>query len=268
VCSAVTNIAPFLKNRASRAASNCYTIFGCKLLDGVAVAAWLFFVFLIVAAFVTVGWIDSGEVFGLSDYNTGRLMVLIALLAVTTATVASFYRNRVGTAARHFLIWVGLFIGALGIYAYRTELLTVAERVRGELTPGGTQVDMADQKAVRLKRAAWSNHFMAQAKISGVGVEMIVDTGASTVVLRHEDAKRLGIDMKVLRYTVPVQTANGSSFAARVQLAHVSIGGMSFDNVEALIAKPGSLHQSLLGMSFLSRLRSIEMSKDYLVLRG
>jgi aspartyl protease family protein len=39
-------------------------------------------------------------------------------------------------------------------------------------------------------------------------------------------------------------------------------------DVEALIAKPGSLHQSLLGMSFLSRLRSCEFAGDFLELRG
>ena len=97
---------------------------------------------------------------------------------------------------------------------------------------------------------------------------MIVDTGASTVVLRHEDADRLGINMHTLHYSVPVQTANGPSQAARVQLDFIRIGNVGVRRVEALIAKPGTLHQSLLGMSFLSRLRSYEFSGDYLELRG
>jgi aspartyl protease family protein len=67
---------------------------------------------------------------------------------------------------------------------------------------------------------------------------------------------------------VPVQTANGASYAARLKLPQINIGKVAVRNVEALVARPGSLHQSLLGMSFLSRLRSYEFSGDYLELRG
>jgi aspartyl protease family protein len=38
--------------------------------------------------------------------------------------------------------------------------------------------------------------------------------------------------------------------------------------VEALVAQPGAMTQSLLGMSFLSRLRSYEFTGDFLTLRG
>jgi aspartyl protease family protein len=97
---------------------------------------------------------------------------------------------------------------------------------------------------------------------------MIVDTGASTVVLRSEDARRAGIQLSALAYTVPVETANGRAFAARVKLDKVSLGELTLDKVEALVTKPGALHQSLLGMSFLSRLHSYEFSGNQLVMRS
>ncbi len=97
---------------------------------------------------------------------------------------------------------------------------------------------------------------------------MVVDTGASTIVLNPSDAARAGIKVEGLRYSVPVQTANGTSFAARVRLKNVSIGPVSINNVDALIAKRGALRESLLGMSFLSRLRSYEFSGDFLTLRS
>jgi aspartyl protease family protein len=56
--------------------------------------------------------------------------------------------------------------------------------------------------------------------------------------------------------------------AARVRLDRVGIGPLDRTKVEALVAKPGALTQSLLGMSFLSRLRSYEFSGDFLTLRG
>ncbi len=57
---------------------------------------------------------------------------------------------------------------------------------------------------------------------------MIVDTGASTVVLRPEDARKAGIQVSALDYTVPVETANGRAFAARVKLDRVSLGESDF----------------------------------------
>jgi aspartyl protease family protein len=97
---------------------------------------------------------------------------------------------------------------------------------------------------------------------------MIVDTGASTIVLRPEDAKNAGIDVSKLNYRVPVLTANGRTVAARIRLDEVSIGPLDRKKVDALVAQPGALSQSLLGMSFLSRLRSYEFSGDFLTLRG
>ena len=52
--------------------------------------------------------------------------------------------------------------------------------------------------------------------------------------------------------------------AARVRLNKVAIGPLDRDQVDALVAQPGALTQSLLGMSFLSRLRSYEFSGDFL----
>jgi aspartyl protease family protein len=97
---------------------------------------------------------------------------------------------------------------------------------------------------------------------------MLVDTGASTVVLKPADAQRLGIDVNQLKYSVPVQTANGTTYAAHVRLRSLSLGPISVQDVEALVAKPGSLKENLLGMSFLSRLRSYEFTSDFLMLRG
>ncbi len=125
--------------------------------------------------------------------------------------------------------------------------------------PGVTEVKL---------RKRLDGHFNANVDVNGESISMIVDTGASSIVLRPEDAKRIGIDLDALRYTVPVLTANGRTLAARVSLSDVAIGPLNRQRVEALVSQPGALTQSLLGMSFLSRLRSYEFSGDFLTLRG
>jgi len=53
-----------------------------------------------------------------------------------------------------------------------------------------------------------------------------------------------------------------------VRLHSISVGPIVLTQVEALVAQPGTLKESLLGMTFLSKLRSYEFSGDYLTLRG
>lgn len=234
-------------------------------------AAWLAIVALIVAAIALVVSPDAGSIVGLSNEAFAQLVAGCAVLIFLSAAVASSYRGRLFQALKHMAGWAFMMLVLVALYAYRGELTVVADRVIGELAPHGSQINVTAStgaaNAVRIKRG-WSGHFVATAQIKEKRIEMIVDTGASTVVLRHEDAKRLGIDTRKLRYTVPVQTANGSSYAARVELDTILIGNVAIKRVEALIAKPGSLHQSLLGMTFLSRLRSYEFAGDYLELRG
>jgi aspartyl protease family protein len=233
--------------------------------------AWLAILALIGAAITLFVSHDAGSIAGLSNDAFARLVAGLCLAIFLGGALTSSYRGRIFLAIKHFTGWVAVMLVLVALYAYRGELAVVADRVIGELTPAGSQINVVrnygSSQAVRVKRG-WSGHFVVRAEIRDTPIEMIVDTGASTVVLRYADAERLGLDMSKLRYTVPVQTANGSSKAARIFLPQISIGSVVIREVEALIARPKTLHQSLLGMSFLSRLRSYEFAGEYLELRG
>ena len=95
----------------------------------------------------------------------------------------------------------------------------------------------------------------------------MLDTGASAVVLTQEAAKAAGLPLDFLNYSVKVETANGRTRAAPVTLDRIAVGPIEERAVPALIAQPGQLRTSLLGMSFLNRLQSSEVRGDRLVLR-
>jgi len=105
-------------------------------------------------------------------------------------------------------------------------------------------------------------------QVNGARIPMVLDTGASSVVLTQEAAKAAGLPLEVLNYSVNVDTANGRARAAPVTLDRMSIGGITERAVPALIAQPGQLRVSLLGMSFLNRLESWEVRGERLVMRG
>ena len=112
-----------------------------------------------------------------------------------------------------------------------------------------------------------NGHFETNAAVNGKEINMLVDTGASSIALTYEDAERIGLDPANLSYTMTVMTANGQAMAAPVLLSEVAIGPIVRNDIRATVAAEGKLDQSLLGMTFLSTLDFLQMRTDELRLR-
>jgi aspartyl protease family protein len=233
------------------------------------VTTWVALFILALAAMLLVSN-ETGMIAGLDADIFGYVALMLALAVFVGGGMLGSYRGRAGAMLRDAVTWLALGLGLVTIYAYKDELMPIAARVVGELLPGSAMtVEQSSGGLTEVRiRKRLDGHFTAIVKINGEPISMIVDTGASTIVLRPADAKKAGIDVKNLNYRVPVITANGRTMAARVRLDEAAIGPLDRKKVDALVAQPGALTQSLLGMSFLSRLRSYEFSGDFLTLRG
>jgi len=233
------------------------------------VTTWVALFILAFAALLLVAD-ESGMIAGLDSTTFGYVAFGLALLVFVGGGMLGSYRGRVGAMARDAVTWLALGLGLVTLYAYKDELVPIAARVVGELLPGSAMtVEQSSGGLTEVRiRKRLDGHFTAKVRVNGTSISMIVDTGASTIVLRPEDARKAGIDIDRLSYRVPVLTANGRTLAARVRLDKVAIGPLDRNKVDALVAQPNALTQSLLGMSFLSRLRSYEFSGDFLTLRG
>ena len=100
-------------------------------------------------------------------------------------------------------------------------------------------------------------HVLLTAAANGAPVRFMVDTGATLVVLNPDDARAAGIRRSDLVFNQIVQTANGPVHAAPVLLREIRIGELSIEKVQAAVID--SQGQSVLGMSFLGRLKGFEM---------
>ena len=113
-------------------------------------------------------------------------------------------------------------------------------------------------------RADPLGHVVLTANVNGKPVRFLVDTGATLVALSPEDAKAAGIERNELNFNQSVNTANGSVRAAFAQLREVRIGQLEVDNVPAAVID--TLKQSVLGMSFLRRLKGFDMRDGVLTM--
>ena len=109
-------------------------------------------------------------------------------------------------------------------------------------------------------------HYQTDLIVNGKPLKALVDTGASTVALTYEDGRALGLIRPGDRFDVKIQTGNGTTEAKRVFLNTVRVGGITANNVEAIIGREGALGVNLLGMTFLKRIKGFEVRNGRLIL--
>jgi len=237
--------------------------------------AWIGLGLLSLAALVLVLTHENKLPGGIAHESFARIAMGVALLIAIGGGVAASYAGNAGLFLKQAVTWLGIGLLLVTAYAFRPELTMVAQRTLGALIPG-TPIELGARRGPSSKTsvnpgivaivAGRGGHFNADALVNGSRVTFLVDTGASAVILTPDDAMRAGININTLRYSAPVSTANGKTFAAPIRISEIRIGSISVHDVRALVTKRGQLGTSLLGMTFLSQLRSFKVSGNQLVL--
>lgn len=207
---------------------------------------------------------DPDPIANLLKRDFQSLLIKIAAVVFAGGVVLAIFRERLSRALEAMLFWAVVGLVLVVAYTYRFELRQAGDRVLAELTPGRA---VTRGRTVEIVRGQ-TGDFPVTTRINGARIAMVLDTGATSVVLTHEAAKTAGLPLEVLNYSVNVDTANGRTRAAPVTLDRVAIGGLAETSVPALVAQPGQLKSNLLGMTFLNRLESWEVRGDKLLLRG
>lgn len=210
---------------------------------------------------------DAGRSFGMDNEDFSRIVyTLPIILMISTGILLG--RNSLGQSLRQLLIWVLIALALMTGYLYRTDAERIGERLLAGLLPGRAVSVRSDDGSVEVVlHKSLSGHFETSVGIGPVDVPVLIDTGASSVALRLEDAVRLGIDPDTLVFSRTVLTANGRAQAAPHMIEEIRLGSIVRRNVEAVVLEEGLMDKSLLGMSFLATLHSLQMSGDELRLR-
>jgi len=226
--------------------------------------SWSLLIVVVLAGAALIATAGQDGITAFLRHDNSSLVIKIIFAVVLGGIAFSLYRERLSKAIEALLFWAVLGLLLVVGYSYRFELRDVAERVIAELVPGYVAGHGRDVEVVRGR----GGDFAVSARINGSRVPMVLDTGASSVVLTQEAAKAAGLPLEVLTYTVTVDTANGRTRAAPVTLDRIEVGSLIERSVPALVAQAGELKHNLLGMSFMNRLESWEVRGDQLRMRG
>ena len=139
---------------------------------------------------------------------------------------------------------------AEGVYVVQVRNDSALIEVEGKsfrMTPGSSTTPSV------VLQADPRGHFLVEVAINGTPIRALVDTGASTVAINLEDARRMGVDL-IGAPSIMVQTAAGPRRALRAKLGNVQLGDILLQNVDATVSETNDLPIVLLGMSFLDQL--------------
>ena len=186
--------------------------------------------------------------------QTARLLYFTLFGLVIGGGLILRMRGRMGELAKAAGAWVLIFVAvvfAAGLWA----------DIRDETAP---RQSTGEGGRVEVLRGPGGGYDLV-AEVNGAPVRFVVDTGASDLVLSHDDAERAGVDLDGLVYTGSARTANGAVQVAEVVLDEVRLGDVVDRGVRAAVTD-GDLGQSLLGMRYLERFQRVSIEGGRLVL--
>lgn len=199
----------------------------------------------------------------LIEFLKGQPLLSLALAAVFVTVLGGMLRPalpRLGDAVRG--------IGNLGLVA--ALLLTIAQVAR--LNPGAEfslpgvglpkQTVEGSETRVQMER---DGHFWINTEVNGAPVRFMVDTGATLTAMAPPVAEQARVEKQPMRAPVILKTANGQSMAELVTIDELRFGNIVARDLDAVVA-PGLGETNVLGMNFLSRLKSWRVEGRTLVL--
>jgi aspartyl protease family protein len=190
-----------------------------------------------------------------------QLVGLVGFLVLVLGSL-SIRRLRLGFLLKTILGWAviaGLiYLVVINRHRIADQFNTLGAKIGVSEAP-----QVAEGETVRI-RLSPDGHFWARATINGVERRMLIDSGATVSAISADTAQAAGIDY-ARGMPVQVSTANGTVEARRARAARIEVGPLGTDDLVVFVA-PSFGDLDVLGMNFLSRLKSWRVEGNVLIL--
>ncbi|WP_262695199.1 retropepsin-like aspartic protease family protein [Kordiimonas aquimaris] len=197
--------------------------------------------------------------FPASGFIDPYLVKAIVIMFIFGGAAAFWSRSSILRLVKVMGVWIIIIASISGFYLYRSDF---SERFMSAVDPAGV-VTSGDALVVRRGN---DGHFWLRASFNGVPIKLMVDTGASNIVLSPDDASAVGLHSGILEFNGRAETANGSVPFARSTVSVVGVGDRKYFDVPVTV-NGAEMQGSLFGMTMLNKFTSVEFRGDTLILR-
>lgn len=185
-------------------------------------------------------------------------------LLVAGVVAVMFLARRIPIFGRlvSFAVTAGAIVVVTLLVAERAQFDPMFAKVAQRFSLGGQQVV---GKEMRVPIAS-DGHFWVRVKLGDVERRMLVDSGATVTAISSDTAAQAGIETNDTLMPVVMQTANGSVAAQTAIAPELRIGNVVARDLPVVVS-PAFGDMNVLGMNFLSRLKSWRVEDGVLILQ-
>lgn len=196
-----------------------------------------------------------------ADQGAHTVWWLLAALLPLSALLSRRISVR-GTVAM-LLCWALIFATVLALFSYRQQFIAFALHVKKSVL--GEPEQRAEGGALHI-RASDDGHFWVMAQINGKPARFLVDSGATLTTLSADVAAETGLEADKFAPGMAMQTANGVVIAKRSTIQGLAVGPIITSNLPIVVSDRMN-GVNVLGMNFLSRLKSWRVENGEMVLQ-
>jgi aspartyl protease family protein len=190
-------------------------------------------------------------------------LLMAAFGAMLLGVIGSILLRRVPAVGRVFRLTSTLALMGILLLVV-LQVSRVDSRFDLAVPELGLPEQVVEGGETRLRRAP-DGHYWLRAEIDGHPANFLVDTGATLTAVSSETAAAAGLEARKAGVPVRMQTANGTVAAELTTIGELRFGNVVARGLDAVIA-PGLGPTNVIGMNFLSRLASLRMEGETMIL--
>ena len=194
-----------------------------------------------------------------ADQTANLIYALLFLVLVVSSLVARGLPFR--QTATYAFAWVAIFGSLFVLYSFRHVAGQVWEQVKRDFNPGEP---IQTGRSVRIFKSE-DGHFHINAKVNGYPVKFLIDSGATISTMSQADAQAADVPIETFGFGAAVDTANGVAMMRRARVDRLNIGSIERKDLAILVSVDVD-ELNLIGMNFLSSLRSWKVEGDEMIL--
>lgn len=184
------------------------------------------------------------------------LVLLFLLIAVLFARRSPVFKTLLSFAA-----WGAIIALLVVVVGQRERFDPYLGQFARMLKLDGQEV-VGKEVRIRMSR---DGHFWARVRIGGVERRMLIDSGATVTALSTDTAAAAGLEVKNALVPIVLNTANGQITAQTSTIEELRLGDITARDLSVVVS-PAFGDTDVLGMNFLSRLKSWRVEDGVLVL--